>query len=129
MAVRRTRKTEKIQLSPVEVLAVSGPKAKKAPRTAKPPKAPAVILDYPREGETVSPGAYAIRVAAACDHKVEVSIDGGPWAECRQSVGYFWYDWAPSAPGEHRIVARAKNGSPRFKTSPERLCVVVPSAN
>ena len=125
MAVRRTRKTEKAPLSPVEVLAVSGAKPKRAVKAAKAPKAPAVGLDYPREGETVSPGSYAIRIAAACDHKVEVSIDGGPWAECRQSVGYFWYDWEPSEAGEHRIVARAKNGGPRVKTSQERLCVVV----
>lgn len=122
MVVRRVRKIEKTQLSPIEVLAVSGPKVKKA---SKPAKAPAVNLDYPKEGEALNPGSYAIRVSAACDHKVEISIDGGPWAECRHSVGYFWYDWAPSGSGEHRIVARAKKGGPRVKTSQERRCVVV----
>ncbi|MBI3297354.1 MAG: hypothetical protein HYZ75_04260 [Elusimicrobia bacterium] len=129
MAVRK-RKTEKTQLSPVEVLAVTGAKPKKARKAPKAAKAPAVLLDYPQEGEAVLPGSYTIRVAAGCEHKVELSIDGGPWTECRQSVGYYWYDWNPSAPGEHRLVARAKNGGPRFMTSEERVCLVLPpSAN
>lgn len=132
MAVRRS-KTEKNPLSPAAVLAVAplkpAPKAARKPRaaakTAKTPKAPAVILDFPVQEEKIVPGHYAIRVAANPEMKVEVSIDGGEWSECRPAVGYYWYDWTPSAAGEHRIVARAKNGGPRFAKTEERVCLVV----
>ncbi|MBI2362566.1 MAG: hypothetical protein HYV15_04205 [Elusimicrobia bacterium] len=137
MAVRRS-KSEKNPLSPAAVLAVAplkpAPKARK-PRAAaaspKAPKAAAVVLDFPAPEEQVAPGHYAIRVAANTEMKVEVSIDGGEWQECRPAVGYFWYDWAPAASGEHRIVARAKNGGPRFAKTEERVCLVVdkPAAN
>lgn len=143
------RKSEKNPLSPEAVLASLSPdpvveKPKKAgkARTAKAPKAvkakaakaekaaaPAVLLDYPQEGEQVLPGHYSVRVAAAPERQVEVSIDGGAWRPCREAVGYYWYDWEPSELGEHRIVARATNGSPRPKTSEERHVVVVPPSS
>lgn len=127
MAVRR-KKSEKPRLSPLEVLNVSGPKkAKKAPAAKA---GPAVLLDYPQAGETVRPGHYAVRVAAKPELTVEVCVDGGPWQACRESVGYYWYDWAPT-PGSHTVVARAKNGGPRWTKSDERSIVVVetPSSN
>lgn len=131
MAVRRTKKTEKSPLSPEAVLAGSAlapaPKPVKEPKAAKAPKAvkaPAVLLDYPQQGETVRAGHYAIRIAAKDGLKVEVSIDGGVWTECRNAAGYYWYDWTPAAPGQHQIVARATNGGPRPKLSEERVVVV-----
>lgn len=138
MAARRS-KTEKNPLSPAAVLAVAplkpAPKAARKPRAAakgpKASKAAAVVLDFPAPEEKVAPGHYAIRVAANNEMKVEVSIDGGEWTECRPAVGYYWYDWTPATPGEHRIVARAKNGGPRFAKTEERVCLVVetPAAN
>lgn len=137
MAVRRPK--PKNPLSPLEVLNVSGPKKEKAPKAAKPPKAakapkapkaPAVTLDYPLPGEQVRPGHYAVRVAAKPEVSVEVSVDGGPWQPCREAVGFYWFDWTPSEAGPHTLVARAKNGSPRFAKSEERAVVVVePSSN
>lgn len=135
MAVRRSRKSEKSPLSPEAVLAGSSlapkparepkaPKAVKAPK-AKTAKAPAVLLDYPQAGESVQPGHYAIRVAAKDGATVEVSIDGSAWVPCRSAVGYFWFDWEPSLPGTHTILARAKNGGPRFALSEERKVVVL----
>lgn len=134
MAVHRSKKTEKSPLSPEAVLAgsalapapkpVKEPKAAKAPKAARPGKAPAVLLDYPQQGETVRAGHYAIRVAAKDGLKVEVSIDGGVWTECRNAAGYYWYDWTPAAPGQHQIVARAVNGGPRPRLSEERVVVV-----
>lgn len=123
MAVRR-KKSEKPQLSPLDVLSVSGPKkARKAP-APKAAKAPAVLLDYPQAGETVRPGHYAVRVAAKPELAVEVAVDGGDWLPCREAVGYYWFDWAPT-PGSHTLVARAKNGGPRWTKSAERAVLVV----
>lgn len=129
------KKSEKPALSPLDVLNVAGPKKAKAPKAVKKPaksaKAPAVNLDYPQAGEQVLLGHYAVRVAAKPDVTVEVAVDGGPWQPCREAVGYFWFDWSPAAPGEHTLVARAKNGGPRFVKSEEISVVVVetPAAN
>lgn len=142
MAVRR-KKTETPALSPLDVLNVTGPKkarAPKAPKAAKGPKAaaapkaakaPSVLLEYPQAGEAVRPGHYAVRIAAKPEVSVELSVDGGPWQACREAVGYYWFDWTPSQAGEHTLVARAKNGGPRYATSEERTVLVVetPASN
>lgn len=135
MAVRK-KKSEKPPLSPLDVLNVAGPKKARAPRTAA-PKAPktakalAVLLDFPQAGEKVLPGHYAVRVAAKPEVAVEVSVDGAPWQPCREAVGYYWFDWTPATPGEHTLVARAKNGAPRYAKSEERTVLVVetPTSN
>jgi len=129
------KKPVKSPLSPLDVLNVTGPKRAKTAAPAKTkaaakPKAPSVLLDYPQSGERVLPGHYAVRVAAKPEVSVEVSVDGGPWQACREAVGYYWFDWSPAAPGAHTLVARAKNGGPRFSKSEERAVVVeTPSAN
>ncbi|TPW21254.1 MAG: hypothetical protein FD126_871 [Elusimicrobia bacterium] len=138
MAVRK-KKSEKPPLSPLDVLNVTGPKKAKAPkavkaaapRAAKTPKALAVLLEYPRAGEQVLPGHYAVRIAAKPEVTVEISVDGAPFQPCREAVGYYWFDWTPSALGTHTLVARAKNGGPRTATTEERTVLVVetPSAN
>ena len=143
----RKKKSEKPPLSPLDVLNVTGPKKTRAPRAAAPkalkaPKAPtrstslratspAVLLEYPQAGEAVRTGHYAVRIAAKPEVSVEVSVDGAAWQPCREAVGYYWFDWVPAAPGEHTLVARAKNGSPRVAVSEERTVLVVetPSAN
>lgn len=124
-------------LTPKNILAATAPKpavetlekAPKAPKAEKATKAPEILLDYPRNGETVAPGHYAIRISAKPEHAVEVSIDGGEWLSCRESVGFYWYDWTPAGTGEVKIVARAKNGGPRAKRSEERRVVVEPQSS
>ena len=82
-----------------------------------------VGIDYPRRGEIVKPGHYCLRITAAGASSAQVRFDGGPWSDCRDSVGHFWFDWAPS-PGRARIVARARAGQGRWKSSEERETVV-----
>ncbi|MBI3507576.1 MAG: Ig-like domain-containing protein [Proteobacteria bacterium] len=93
-------------------------KASKGPARPSPVK-----IDFPLEGETVRPGHYAIRVSAEASAKVDVSIDGTAWLPCRESVGYFWYDWQPESSGAHRIEARAKVGAV-YRRSLVRVCTV-----
>ncbi|MCX5794517.1 MAG: hypothetical protein NTY77_03360 [Elusimicrobia bacterium] len=61
-------------------------------------------IDYPRSGEKVQRGHYAVRISAPAG-ECHVAIDGGGWHSCRRDAGYFWYDWRP-APGAHHIVVR-----------------------
>ncbi|MBI4347614.1 MAG: hypothetical protein HY553_12220 [Elusimicrobia bacterium] len=73
---------------------------------------PAVRVEYPQEGEAVAPPAYTFRVAALPEaNSVEVSVDGGDWRPCRESVGLWWFDWADYAPGPHSLVALSRVGT------------------
>lgn len=82
-------------------------------------------IEFPREGELVVSPEYAFRIAAPQDGwLVEVSVDEGAWRPCRAAVGYWWYDWAGFAPGEHRILCRQTHSSGVVELSTERRCVV-----
>lgn len=92
--------------------------------------APPLLIDFPREGEQVRPGHYAVRIAAGGARRVEVAINGGEWQACRSSVGYFWYDWRPEEPGRQELVARARSGKGRARKAEVRSCrIVAPSSN
>lgn len=88
-------------------------------------KAPPLSVDFPTEGELVFPGHYAVRVQALDAASVEIAVDGGGWNACREALGYHWFDWNPSEPGSHEIVARAQVGG-RWKKSKARACIVSP---
>ncbi|HAH06507.1 MAG TPA: hypothetical protein DCM05_08270 [Elusimicrobia bacterium] len=66
-----------------------------------------VSIEYPQEGEAVSHPTYTfqIQVAEGARH-VRLSIDGGPWLACRESLGLWWFDWHGYGPGEHEARAR-----------------------
>jgi hypothetical protein len=64
-------------------------------------------VDYPMEGESLNSPSYTIRVSAPAALSVHVAIDQGAWLECRESCGYWWYDWTPEIGGEHELVACA----------------------
>jgi hypothetical protein len=66
-----------------------------------------MIIDYPREEEVITSADYTFRFCAPDETaKVEVSLDGGPWRECRRAHGYFWFDWSHYRRGEHLLGVR-----------------------
>jgi len=68
-----------------------------------------VVMDYPQASESITSPHYTLRFAASDETQtVDVSIDGGPWRECRKSGHHFWFDWANYMSGRHEIVARAR---------------------
>ncbi len=82
-----------------------------------------VIVDYPKENETITTPNYTIRIGASEGSAVEVSIDAGNWESCRPAEGYWWYDWADYAPGFHLIRARIRDNKGKIvKTSSSRGC-------
>ena len=99
-----------------------------SPKTAAPKKqkapSPRLDVDFPREGEEVLSGHYAVRVSAEGAEDVEVSVNDGPWQPCRAAAGFFWYDWAPSEPGTHVILVRWRRGKFRSKPVALRNCSV-----
>jgi hypothetical protein len=86
---------------------------------------PRLEIDYPNEGERVSPAGYTFRVGA--EERLafaEISVDRGPWQPCRQACGFWWYDWNGYAPGEHAVAARAVAQDGRTLNSTLRRFVV-----
>lgn len=89
-----------------------------------PPPAPAVkpAIDHPKEGEPIGP-SYAIRISAPGALAVHVAIDQGPWLECREAAGYWWYDWTPEVFGVHEAIACALTPGGREAVSETVHCV------
>lgn len=97
-------------------------------KTSAPSAAPkrarlAVSIDYPREGDPVRPGHYAVRLSVSAPSVVQVRFDGGDWLDCREAVGFRWRDWEPR-PGKSLIEARARRGTGRWAAAPARAVVV-----
>ena len=67
------------------------------------------VLDHPQQGENITAPHYTFRVGTLGDiTRVEISINEGPWLPCRNSVGYWWYDWSGYAGGRHQAAVRAQ---------------------
>ncbi|HVA67040.1 MAG TPA: hypothetical protein VNK24_08980 [Elusimicrobiota bacterium] len=80
-----------------------------------------VRVDYPQDAEIVVSTHYTYRINAAPDAaKVEVSVNGGDWRPCRESLGLWWFDWHGYKPGSHVITARAEKKSGKFAVSTPR---------
>lgn len=65
-----------------------------------------LTIDFPQEGEVITSSHYTIRISATEASDVEVSINEGPWQACRESAGYWWFDWSSYESGPHEIMAR-----------------------
>lgn len=100
--------------------------APKIADTVKPSEVRAV-LDHPQQGEKITAPQYTFRIGTlGAIERVEISINTGPWQPCRNSVGYWWYDWADYATGRYQAAVRAqtKDGQ-KFTTEPCKFQVVL----
>ena len=128
MAVKATPKKRKISvgLTKKKDTEKTNGKTSTNGKIAKAP-APLVLIDYPREGENVLPGHYAVRIAGNQSAPVEVSVNGGEWVGCRASGGYYWFDWWPSQEGKNGLVARARKTGGGYVKTKKRICVLDPN--
>jgi hypothetical protein len=83
-------------------------------------------IDFPKEGEKILSGHYAVRVSAKPGLDVEISTGGDVWWACRESVGFFWFDWWPTKAGRTTLSVRVKSGKGRWKKAADRACSVAP---
>jgi hypothetical protein len=93
-----------------------------AQKSAKPK--PSVAIDYPANGEKIQPHQYSVRIGAGGAESVELAVDKGDWQNCRQSAGYWWYDWHSIPKGKHKITARIKLPNGKVKKSATVRCIV-----
>ena len=86
---------------------------------------PAVRVEYPNESEVISHSSYTFRIATTPGtDNMEVSIDGGAWMSCRESLGSWWYDWSGFDKGSHELVARTRMGDGlSINSAPRRFTV------
>ena len=76
------------------------------------------ILDHPQQGEKITTPRYTFRIGTLGDiARVEISINEGPWQACRNSVGYWWYDWADYAAGRYQVAVRTQTKDGQLFTS------------
>lgn len=94
-------------------------------KKAAEPTAEATV-DFPASGETVLPGHYAVRISTQLENDVEINVGGKEWFACRESLGFFWFDWWPSNPGPVTLSVRVKTGKGKWKNAAERACRVAP---
>ncbi|MFH1259337.1 MAG: hypothetical protein ABII74_05965 [Elusimicrobiota bacterium] len=79
-------------------------KALKTPRTPK--EAVPFSIDFPVKGKVITSPDYCIRLSAVPGNRVEISVDGGQWNLCRESAGFWWFEWADYAVGNHTLSAQ-----------------------
>ena len=83
-----------------------------------------VVVDHPKENETIGHPYYTIRIGTSGNGNVQVSIDGGDWNHCRHSEGFWWFDWANYPLGSHKIIARICDYNGKLiKKSKLRKCI------
>ena len=76
------------------------------------------VLDHPQQGEKITAPHYTFRIGTSGDiARVEISINKGPWQPCRNSVGYWWYDWSGYMGGRYQAVAKAQTKNDQVFTS------------
>ncbi len=103
----------------------NAPKTAAKTRTAAAPATEYVVLDYPKNLETITSRHYAVRIGSCDCVGMDISIDDQPWQPCRWAVGYWWFDWNNFAPGTHQLVARMHKSNGDYVLSKRRRCKVV----
>jgi hypothetical protein len=84
-----------------------------------------VAVDYPQEGEIITAAQYTLRLTSSAVDGVEVSIDGKAPQPCRESVGYWWFDWSGYGSGPHTVVARINAGKRVLKSQVRSFTVLM----
>jgi hypothetical protein len=76
-----------------------------------------IIIDFPHTGETITSDYYAFRIGASPCDRVEICLNGKDWLPCRNSIGYWWFDWFNYSPGTYRLKARQVNFKNKLEVS------------
>ncbi len=99
--------------------------AGKYPESAESASTAFVTVDYPQDGEIVTSSQYAMRVSTSASEGVEISIDGKAWQPCRESAGFWWYDWSGYGAGPHAVLARITVGKRASKSKARSFTVLI----
>ena len=85
-----------------------------------------ICIDYPSNNEIVCCGHYSFRLGTPHEAEwVKVSVNGGPWCECRSANGYWWHDWCNCDAGSFALEALALIDGEEVKSAKRRFKVVL----
>ena len=113
MAIMKTKKTAAKKSAAVKKAVKT--KAKKT-----------VIIDYPSNNEVVCCGHYSFRLGTPHGADwVKVSVNNGPWQDCREANGYWWHDWWNFDTGSFAVEALALIDGEEVKTPKRRFKVTL----
>lgn len=82
-----------------------------------------IQVDFPQFNERITSPHYTFRIQTNVSGPVEVSVDDGPWTPCRESVGYWWFDYAGGEPGRHQLIARVHSPNGELQSDPRAFVV------
>lgn len=102
-------------------------KTVKAVKTADENKATKIIcIDYPMANETVYCGHYCFRLGSLKEVPyMRVSVNGGPWQDCRRANGYWWFDWWNFQTGSFTLEASSEYEGKTIKTAKRKFKVTL----
>ena len=76
------------------------------------------VLDHPQQGQKITAPQYTFRVGATGPIELAaISINQGPWQPCRNSSGYWWYDWSGYTEGRYQAEVKVQTKDGRVVTS------------
>ena len=81
-----------------------------------------VVVDHPKNLETITARNYSVRIGTSDCTGVDISVNDQPWQPCRHAVGYWWFDWTNYQPGTHQLVARMHKRNGEYLISKRRRC-------
>lgn len=101
-------------------------KAVKAAAEEKVKTSKDICIDYPMNNDTVFCGHYCFRLGSLRDVPyMRISINGGPWQECRRANGYWWFDWWNFQTGSFTAEACSEIDGKTVKTAKRKFKVTL----
>lgn len=84
-----------------------------------------ICIDYPKSNEVVYCGHYCFRLGCSKGNAewMKVSINEGPWQDCRCANGYWWFDWWNFQTGSFTAEALASLNGKQIKTAKRKFKV------
>lgn len=90
------------------------------------PLAKDLYIDYPANNEKVYCGHYCFRLGSPSNISwLKISINGGPWQDCRNANGYWWFDWWNFTTGNFYAEAYGCVNGKEVKTAKRKFKVVI----
>jgi len=90
------------------------------------PLAKDLYIDYPANNEKVYCGHYCFRLGSPSNISwLKISINGGPWQDCRSANGYWWFDWWNFTTGNFYAEAYGCVNGKEVKTAKRKFKVVI----
>ena len=101
-------------------------KAVKTVKTEDTKASKIICIDYPTANETVYCGHYCFRLGSLKEVPyMRVSINGGPWQDCRRANGYWWFDWWNFQTGSFTLEASSEYEGKTVKTAKRKFKVTL----